>query len=96
MTLLEPRSPDSFAAWGFFNANFEQKEFLEAYVAEDVAREILAKRPEVAAEFKQKLATDPAFAKDSRARLDFFFKLHPAWDERFNLYPIVRVGAEIR
>jgi hypothetical protein len=96
MTLLEPSSPDSFAAWGFFNANFEQKEFLEAYVAEDVAREILAKRPDVAAEFKQKLATDSTFAKDPQARLDFFFKLHPAWDERFNLYPIVRVGTEIR
>jgi hypothetical protein len=96
MTLLEPSSPDSFVAWGFFNANFEQKEFLEAYVAEDVAREILAKRLDVAAEFKQKLATDSAFAKDPQARLDFFFKLHPAWDERFNLYPIVRVGTEIR
>jgi hypothetical protein len=95
LTLLEPRSPDSFAAWGFFNASFEQKEFMEAYVAEDVAREILAKRPEVAAEFKQKLASDPAFAKDPQARLDFFFKLHPAWDERFNLYPIVRTSTTV-
>jgi hypothetical protein len=96
VTLLEPRSPDSFAAWGFFNASFEQKEFMEAYVAEDVAREILAKRPEVAAEFKEKLANDPEFAKSPRARLDFFYKLHPYWDERFNLYPIVRTKAEIQ
>jgi hypothetical protein len=96
LTLLEPSSPDSFAAWGFFNASFEQKEFMEAYVAEDVAREILAKRPDVAAEFKQKLASDPAFAKDPQARLDFFFKLHPAWDERFNLYPLVRTSMELK
>jgi hypothetical protein len=95
MTLLEPRSPDSLAAWGFFNAHFEQKEFMESYVAEDVAREMLAKRPEVAAQFKEKLATDPEFAKNPQARLDFFFKLYPAWDERFNLYPILRTSAEL-
>src|SRR5207302_9815257 len=38
MHLLEPQAPDSFAAWGFFNACFEQKEHLEPYVAEQIAR----------------------------------------------------------
>ena len=96
MTLLEPRSPDSFAAWGFFSASFERKEYMESYVAEDVAREILAKRPEVAAEFEQKLSSDPAFARDPQARLDFFYRLHSAWDERFNLYPVVRTSGAIQ
>ena len=96
ITLLEPRSPDSFVAWGFFNAHFEEKEYMESYVAEDVAREMLAKRPDVAAEFKRKLATEPEFAKSSRARLDFFYKLHSSWDERWNLYPIVRTDAELK
>ena len=27
LALLEPRAPDSFASWGFFNAAFERKEF---------------------------------------------------------------------
>jgi Zinc carboxypeptidase len=96
ITLLEPRSPDSYAAWGFFNAHFEQKEYMEPYVAEDVAREMLAKRPEVAAEFQRRLATDPEFAKSPEARLDFFYRLHPSFDERFNLYPIVRTSAPLR
>ena len=39
MHLLEPQAPDSFAAWGFFNACFEQKEYMEPYVAEQIARE---------------------------------------------------------
>lgn len=95
MTLLEPQSPDSFAAWGFFNAHFEQKEYMEAYVAEDVAKDILAKRPDVATQFKEKLASDPAFAKDPNARLEFFYKLHPSWDERFNLYPVFRTSTEL-
>jgi hypothetical protein len=34
----EPRAPDSFAAWGFFNAHFDQKEYMENYVAEEVMR----------------------------------------------------------
>jgi len=90
VALLEPRAPDSFAAWGFFNTAFEQKEYLEAYVAEDVARDILAKNPRAAAAFKQKLAQDPEFAASPQARFDFFYRLSPAWDERLNLYPVYR------
>jgi murein tripeptide amidase MpaA len=91
MTLLEPQAPDSFAAWGFFNGNFEQKEYMEPYVAEQVAQEMMAHDPKLAAEFRQKLDTDAAFAADPKARLDFFYRRHPSWDERYNLYPIYRV-----
>jgi len=38
MSLLEPKAPDSLAAWGELSNAFEQKEYMEAYVAEDVAR----------------------------------------------------------
>jgi hypothetical protein len=91
LALLEPQGADSYAAWGFFNAAFEQKEFIEPYVAEDIAREMLARDPAVAAEFKRLLATDPAFASNPEARLDFFFKRHPSYDERLNLYPVFRI-----
>jgi hypothetical protein len=92
VALLEPQAPDSFAAWGFFNTAFEQKEYMEPYVAEAVAREILAKDPKAAAAFNQKLATDPEFAASPQARLDFFYRLSPSWDERLNLYPVYRVA----
>jgi hypothetical protein len=91
IALLEPQSPDSYAAWGFFNAAFEQKEFIEPYVAEDMAKEIMARDPAAAGEFRRLLATDPEFAKDPEARLDFFFKRHPSYDERLNLYPVFRI-----
>ena len=94
MTLLEPQAGDSYAAWGFFNIAFEQKEYMEPYVAEDVARDLLAQNPALAAEFKQKLATDPAFAKDPQARLDFFYKHHPSYDEQLNLYPVLRIESQ--
>lgn len=92
MTLLEPKDPDSFVRWGFFNAAFERKEYMEAYVAEEVAQEMLKNDPKVRQKFERKLAEDPEFAKDPAARLDFFYRLHPSWDERLNLYPVLRVN----
>jgi hypothetical protein len=91
MTLLEPRSPDSFVSWGFFNNAFERKEYMEAYVAEDVAEKMLKEDPALTAAFEKRLADDPMFAGSPAARLDFFYQRHPSWDERFNLYPIYRV-----
>ncbi|SHH39119.1 M14 family metallopeptidase [Massilia sp. CF038] len=90
MALLEPQAPDSLLAWGRFNNAFERKEYMEDYVAEDVARQMMAAKPALAAEFKAKLAADPAFAASGEARLEFFARLHDSWDERFNLYPVVR------
>ncbi len=89
--LLEPASPESLAAWGFFHAAFEQKEYMEDYIAEEEARAMLARDPKLRAAFDAELAKDPALAKDPRARLKFFYRRHPAWDERVNLYPILRV-----
>ncbi|WP_149193832.1 M14 family metallopeptidase [Luteimonas suaedae] len=88
--LLEPQAPDSFASWGFFNNHFERKEYMEAYVAEDVAREMLAADPQLKAEFERRLREDADFADSPRARLDFFYQRHSAWDERHNLYPVYR------
>lgn len=91
MALLEPQGPDSLAAWGEFNSAFERKEYMEDYIAEDVARKML-QDPAVKAAFEQKLKDDPEFAKNPGARLEFFYRRHPAWDERFNLYPIYRTS----
>jgi hypothetical protein len=91
LALLEPQNSDSYAAWGFFNGSFEAKEYMEPYVAEQVAKEMLAAHPEVAQAFRERLAQDPEFAKNPDARLDFFYRRHPSWDERMNLYPVLRI-----
>lgn len=90
VALLDPQAPDSLAAWGFFATAFEEKEYMEPYVAEQVAREMLAKDPKLAQEFAQKLAHDARFAADPAARLDFFYMRHPAYDRRLNLYPVYK------
>ncbi len=91
LALFEPQGPDSFAAWGFFNACFEQKEDMEPYVAEQIAREMLGKEPALAEEFASKLAHDAEFAASPVARLEFFLRRHSSWDDRHNLYPVWRL-----
>jgi hypothetical protein len=89
--LLEPQAPDSFAAWGFFNACFEQKEYMEPYVADQIARTLLAQTPGLQEEFSRRLKEDAAFAANPGARLEFFLRRHSSWDSRMNLYPVFRV-----
>ena len=89
--LLEPTGPDSLVSWGFMNAVFEQKEYMEAYVTEEEARKMLAREPKIKREFEARLAADPGFAKDPKKRLAFFWERHPSWDEQKNLIPIFRI-----
>ncbi|MGQ0505252.1 MAG: M14 family metallopeptidase [Myxococcaceae bacterium] len=81
--LLEPQAPDSFGAWGDFNACFEQKEYLEDYVAEAEARLMLQANPALEAEL--------AKLSSPEDKLHLVATKHPSWDERFNLYPVYRV-----
>jgi len=88
--LMEPTGPDSYAAWGFFNAHLEQKEYLEPYVAEAEALKMLERDPALRETFYARLASDPEFAKDAAARLMFFYRRHPSFDTQWDLLPILR------
>ncbi|MGH9971024.1 MAG: M14 family metallopeptidase [Pyrinomonadaceae bacterium] len=96
INLLEPEAPDSLLGWGFFNAIFEQKEYGEAYVLEELAPEMLAKDPKLRQEFEQKLVSDPDFAASPHARLEFFYRRSAYWDPYMNLYPVGRVMTPLK
>jgi len=89
--LLEPASPDSYAAWDFFDAYMEQKEYSESYVMETMARAMIQQNPALKAEFDQKKAADKSFAADPDAMLNWFYSKSPYWDSRLNLYPVGRI-----
>jgi hypothetical protein len=91
VALFEPQAPDSFAAWGLFNACFEQKEHMEPYVAEQIARDMMEQDSRLAAEFWSRCKHDAAFAASPVARLEFFLRRHASWDVRYNLYPVLRM-----
>jgi hypothetical protein len=90
MHLLEPESPDSLFAWGFFSSIFEMKEYIDARVLDPLVRAMLSKDPKLAAEWKAKLA-DPAFAADSTARYRYWYSKTPYWDETLGLVPVYRL-----
>lgn len=95
VNLLEPRGPDSFVSWGFFDAILEQKEYAEDYVLEKLARDMIKENPVLEKEFYAKLASDTVFAKDPHARLNFFYQHSPYWDATLGVDPIARVMGNI-
>ena len=94
--LFEPTLPDSFVQWGYFDAVFEQKEYMEPYVVEQQAREMLARDPSLGPAFDAALVADPELAKSPARRLQWFYNRHPAWDERVNLLPVYRTATDLR
>lgn len=88
--MLEPESPDSLLAWGFFPEILQRTEYIESYAIAPLADAMLARDPKLRAEFERKLAAEPAFAKDQAARLAWFYALSPSYDERYLLYPVGR------
>jgi hypothetical protein len=93
MHALEPRAPDSFLRWGFFDTILEQKEYAEDYAAESLAVAMLAAQPGLKHEYDSLLAADTAFANTPEARRDFFYKRSPWAEPMFNVYPVLRLPA---
>ena len=92
--LMDPAGPDSLAQWGFFTTAFERKEYMEPYVVEEQARQMLERDPALRAQFEAALAADPELAKSTERRRDWFYRRHAAWDERYNLLPVYRADRE--
>jgi hypothetical protein len=90
--LLEPIGPDSYLRWGFFNSIFERKEYVETYVMEKMAREMIEKNPKLKTEFDKAVAENPQIYNNQYAKLFWFFERTPYWDQQLNLYPIGKIN----
>ncbi|HXG00931.1 MAG TPA: M14 family metallopeptidase [Bacteroidota bacterium] len=93
--LLEPKAPDSFVAWGFFNSIFEQKEYAEPYVMEAIGERMLAEDERLRSEFEHKVKTDTTFARSPEARLNWLYLRSKYADPWMNVYPIGRLVQEV-
>lgn len=87
--LLEPESPDSLLAWGFFPDLLQRTEYMEAYALEPMAKRMLERDPALAAAFAEALK-DPAFAADPARRLAWFYERSAYYDANYLLYPVGR------
>ncbi len=90
MLLLEPKSPDSYLSWGFFDQIFQRTEYIEAYVMEPTMKKMLDESPELQKEFEQKKAADTVFANNPNAIYTWFYSKTKYYDERYLLYPVGR------
>jgi len=88
---LEPKSPDSYFCWNFFDGILQQKEGYSAYVFEDKAAEILKTNPELRKKLELKRKSDSAFAKDGAAQLDFVYKNSVYYEPTHKRYPVFRI-----
>ncbi|MBP7416121.1 MAG: hypothetical protein KA831_05675, partial [Pyrinomonadaceae bacterium] len=60
------------------------------------AKEMLAKDPKLKAEFETRLK-DEAFAKNPRARLNFFYERSPYYlNQKLGIYPVGRIATPLR
>ncbi len=91
LSMLEPVSEDSYLRWGYFNAIFEQKEYAETYVMEEMARKMLNESAAIKAEFEQWKMDNPKAQKNQWEQLNWFYQHTPYWDNRKNIYPIGKI-----
>ncbi len=89
--LFEPKARDSFLKWGFFNIIFERKEYFEPYSMASIAEKMASENSELKSEFLKKLETDEKFRNNAWQRLNFFYERSPYYDQKHNLYPVMRV-----
>ena len=91
MSMLEPRSPESLVRWGCCNGIFERGLGGGEYVLEPIAREMMARSPELRREFEERLAADAQFAANPQARLIWWFQRSKYNDGDMGKYPVMRV-----
>lgn len=89
--ILEPKAPDSYLYWGFFDTIFERKEYTETYIMEDMAREMLAADENLRNELDQAMAADSTLAGNQWRILNWFYERTPYWDDRKDVYPVGKI-----
>ncbi|MDX1684258.1 MAG: hypothetical protein R3275_03420 [Saprospiraceae bacterium] len=91
METLEPQAPDGFFAWNFFDGILMQKEYFSPYVFEDLAAKIIEENTNLRSKLEEKRQSDPEFAADGYAQLEFIYKNSPYYEESHNRVPVYRV-----
>lgn len=89
--MLEPTGDDSYFSWNFFDAILQQKEGYSDYRWEDMAAEILKKDTVLQKKLAEKKNSDPKFAANSNAILDFIYRRSPYYEPAHLRYPVYRL-----
>ncbi len=89
---LEPEATDSFFNWNFFDAILGQKEYFSDYVFEDTAAELLKNNQVLRTGFEMEKISNPEFAKNGTAQLEWIYKHSDYYERSVGLYPVFRIN----
>lgn len=90
LEVLEPQAVDSFFNWNFFDTILQQKEGFSPYVWEDKILELFAQNPRLQIAFNMKKSSEPEFAKNWYAQLDWIHKQSEFYEKAHMQYPVFR------
>ena len=88
---LEPEAEDSYFKWNMFDMILSRKEGFSAYVFEDLAKDILAKDPQLAQAFQEKKQTNQEFSYNHYAQLAWIYERSAYKEPEHLRYPIFRI-----
>ncbi|MEO1448389.1 MAG: M14 family zinc carboxypeptidase [Bacteroidota bacterium] len=87
---LEPLAQDAFFRWNFYDSFLMRKEYFSSYIFEDEAAEMLAKDPELAADFAAAKARDEQLRNSAYMQLNYLYERSPHAEPTYLRYPIFR------
>jgi hypothetical protein len=90
MEVLDPRAPDSYFAWNFFDPILSQKEGFSSYVFEETATQLLKDDAKLRSALDARKQSDTAFAKNGSAQLNYIFQQSKYAEPGYMRYPVYR------
>jgi len=93
MALLHPAAPDALIRLGFAGSIFQTMGRIGAaeYLTVPIANKMAVERPELMAEFQEKVKNDSAFAADPQARVTWWISRSSYQPSGVNRYPVMEV-----
>lgn len=82
---------DSFFNWGFFDSMLQRKEYYSAYIFNETAETLLKRNKNLKEAFETRKASDPEFAKDSKAQLDFIYQNSDYYENTYKRLPVFEI-----
>lgn len=88
---LEPRSPDSYFSWNFYDEILQQKEWFSPYVFDSEAQKLL-EDPAIRKSFEEMRERDPTFSLNAFSQLYYLYRNSEHYErERHMIYPVLRI-----
>ncbi|MCP4412557.1 MAG: M14 family metallopeptidase [Gammaproteobacteria bacterium] len=89
VALLDPRGPDSFFSWGFFNQMFQRTEYIENYAMIPLIKAMIKSDKNLESQFQVRKKQDKEFAEDPKAQLRWFYERSEFYDKKYLMYPVI-------